>query len=165
MNNMFTGCTSFTSLNLSNFNTAKVTNMKKMFSGCLSLTSLNIANFVTTNEADISNMFLGGGNLTTIYCNNTWSCSKSDGMFVGCGKLKGAVAFDPSKTDVSMANPDTGYFTKYSASSVSQINADADAQVEVFNLNGVKIADSIDGLDAGIYIVHQGEIVKKVAIK
>ena len=64
-----------------------------------------------------------------------------------------------------MANPDTGYFTKYSASAVSQINADADAQVEVFNLNGVKIADSIDGLDASIYIVHQGEIVKKVAIK
>ena len=61
--------------------------------------------------------------------------------------------------------PETGYFTKYSALSVSQINDDAYAPVEVFNLQGVKIADSIDGLDAGIYIVHQGEIVKKVAIK
>lgn len=64
-----------------------------------------------------------------------------------------------------MANPETGYFTKYSASSVLQIYADADASVKVFNLNGVKIADSIDVLDAGTYIVHQGEIVKKVAIK
>ena len=86
-------------------------------------------------------------------------------MFTGCTSLVGAVAYNRNATDVLMANPDTGYFTKYSASAVSQINADADAQVEVFNLNSVKIADSIDGLDAGIYIVHQGEIVKKVAIK
>ena len=77
-------------------------------------------------------------------------------MFTGCTSLVGAVAYNRNATDVLMANPDTGYFTKYSASAVSQINADADAQVEVFNLNG---------LDAGIYIVHQGEIVKKVAIK
>ncbi len=38
---MFLGCSSLTSLNLSNFNTNNVKEMSKMFSGCSSLTSLN----------------------------------------------------------------------------------------------------------------------------
>ena len=32
-------------------------------------------------------------------------------MFVGCTQLKGAVAYDKYKTDATMANPETGYFT------------------------------------------------------
>ncbi|EHG24181.1 hypothetical protein HMPREF9332_00382 [Alloprevotella rava F0323] len=33
-------------------------------------------------------------------------------MFSGCENLKDAVPYDASKVDVSMANPETGYFTK-----------------------------------------------------
>ena len=40
-----------------------------------------------------------------------------------------------------------------------------DAPCEVFNLNGVKIADSTDNLPAGIYVVRQGDTAKKVAVK
>ena len=36
---------------------------------------------------------------------------------------------------------------------------------EVFSLNGVKIADSIDNLPAGIYVVRQGNTAKKIAVK
>lgn len=50
--------------------------------------------------------------LPTIYCKDTWKCGKSGDMFYGCWSLKGAVAYDGSKTDVKMANPETGYFTK-----------------------------------------------------
>ena len=41
MSYMFSGCSSLTSLNLSNFNTNNVNNMSFMFSKCSSLTSLN----------------------------------------------------------------------------------------------------------------------------
>ena len=40
-----------------------------------------------------------------------------------------------------------------------------DALCEVFNLNGVKIADSTDNLPAGIYVVRQGKTAKKIAVK
>ena len=38
-------CSRLTSLNLSNFNTANVNDMRHMFSGCIGLTSLNLYNF------------------------------------------------------------------------------------------------------------------------
>ena len=40
-----------------------------------------------------------------------------------------------------------------------------DAPYEVFNLNGVKAAESTVNLPAGIYIVRQGNNVKKIAVK
>lgn len=36
---------------------------------------------------------------------------------------------------------------------------------EIFNLNGVKVADSADGLPAGIYIVRQGAKTEKIVVK
>ena len=46
---MFFACDSITSLDLSNFDTQNVTNMKYMFSGCISLSSLDLSNFNTQN--------------------------------------------------------------------------------------------------------------------
>ena len=50
MSNIFIGCSSLTSLNLSNFNRNNVNDMSEMFSHCRSLTSLNLSNFNTNNE-------------------------------------------------------------------------------------------------------------------
>ena len=111
MNYMFSGCSALTTLDLSNFNTAKVTNMSFMLGYCYALTTLDISNFKTEKVTDMSAMFYGCSALTTIYCNYTWTCSSSSEMFNGCTSLKGAVPFDSSKNDVSMANPYTGYFT------------------------------------------------------
>ena len=77
-------------LNLTNFNTAKVSRMSDMFNNCSSL--------------------------TTIYCNDDWSVGGKvhyhDHMFSNCPNLKGGgAAYDSSKTGIEMANPTTGYFT------------------------------------------------------
>ena len=112
MKEMFYGCSSLTSLNLSNFNTEKVQNMKYMFDSCSSLTSLNLSNFNIKKVQDMSGMFADNTSLQTIYCNNTWTCALSDEMFYNCTNLKGAVKYNANKEDVSMANPNTGYFTK-----------------------------------------------------
>jgi len=54
---MFYNCKSINSLDLSNFDTSKVTNMTKMFYSCISLSSLNLSNFNTSSFEDISSIF------------------------------------------------------------------------------------------------------------
>ena len=54
---MFGSCSKLTSLNLSNFDTSKVTSMYRMFNGCKSLTHLDIRNFDFTKVTSYSNMF------------------------------------------------------------------------------------------------------------
>ena len=112
MADMFGGCSALTSLDLKNFYTENVENMRLMFSGCSSLTSLDLKNINTQKVWNMNEMFKNCSNLASIVCNKTWKCKKSQDMFNGCTALRGAVAYDESKTDVTMANPETGYFTK-----------------------------------------------------
>ena len=109
---MFEGCWRLTSLDVSHFNTQNVTKMSSMFEGCRRLTSLDVSHFKTQKVTDMSGMFQDCGALTTIKSNTAWQCPQSGGMFAGCTKLKGAVAYDQNKTDATMANPETGYFTR-----------------------------------------------------
>ena len=112
MNRMFEVCSALSKLDVSKFDTKNVTEMSGMFYGCKALTQLDVTKFNTKNVTDMSSMFHYCSKLTTIYCNDTWTCNKSNKMFVACPKLKGAVSYDESKTNVAMANPNTGYFTK-----------------------------------------------------
>ena len=54
---MFSGMRSLTSLDLSNFDTSKVTNMNGMFSSSVNLTSLDLSNFDTSKVMNMSSMF------------------------------------------------------------------------------------------------------------
>ena len=86
---MFSGCSGFTSLDLSNFNTENVTNMGSMFRGCSSLTSLNVNSFNTDNVTDMSRMFLYCSELSSIDVSkfNTAEVSYMYFMFEGCSGL------------------------------------------------------------------------------
>ena len=57
MSGMFRECSSLKELNLNNFNTNNVTDMRYMFWGCSSLKELNISNFNTNNVTNMSYMF------------------------------------------------------------------------------------------------------------
>ena len=96
---------------LDNLNTTNVTDMSEMFYNCSALTELDMSNFKTDNVIDMTEMFLNCLSLRTIYCNDTWTCDVSTNMFKGCTSIKGAAAYDASKVDVTMANPETGYFS------------------------------------------------------
>ena len=52
------------------------------------------------------------------------------------------------------------------SSAIDEVVADfnVDAPCEVFNLTGMKVADTTVDLPAGIYIVRQGDTVKKIAV-
>ena len=82
-----------------------------MFCGCEGLTSLDVSGFDVSKVTEMSSMFLACISLQTIYCNDSWSCKSSMSMFNQCIQLSGAVKYDSTKTDVTMANPTTGYFT------------------------------------------------------
>ena len=56
---MFFRCLSLKELNVSNFNTNKVTNMDLIFSNCRSLKELNLSNFNTDNAINMQAMFSG----------------------------------------------------------------------------------------------------------
>ena len=57
MSEMFSNCSSLTSLNLSKFNTKNVKSMCNMFYNCCSLVFLDISNFNYDNVINKDNMF------------------------------------------------------------------------------------------------------------
>ena len=112
MSCMFAGCSALRTLDVSRFDTSQVTDMSGMFRGCKSLAELNLYFFDTSEVTRLSGMFYGCSSLTTIYSNSSWSCRNSNDMFSGCNSLRGAATNVGKSFDVSMANPETGYFTK-----------------------------------------------------
>ena len=80
MTRMFSGTSSLTTINLSNFDTAKVTDMSAMFYGMSSLTTLNLSSFNTSQVTDMGAMFWGMSNLTTLNL-SSFDTSKVTGMF------------------------------------------------------------------------------------
>ncbi len=114
MSNMFYKCWSLSNLDLNNFNTNNVINMQGMFYSCFSLISLNLGSFDTSNVVKTGGMFQSCTKLKTIYVSSLWNMSNvtdSVNMFGNCASLTGAVPFDSTKTDASMANYTTGYLT------------------------------------------------------
>ena len=113
MSCMFMNCSSLTALDLSNFNISNVTNMYSMFSGCSSLVNLNLSSFNTSNVTNMNGMFYDCSSLVNLNLSsfNTSNVTSSSLMFHSCTSLSGAVSYDNTKTDISMANYTTGYLT------------------------------------------------------
>ena len=86
---MFKGCRNLTSLNLSGWNTAKLTNMNDMFDGCLALTSLNLSGWTNTMFTDMSGIFSNFYALTSLDLTNfnTSAATNMSGMFSGSNTL------------------------------------------------------------------------------
>ena len=148
MSGMFAGCYRLTSLDLSNFKTENVQNMSYMFSGCSSLTSLDLSNFKTEHVQGMSGMFRGCNSLQNIYCNDTWTCSRSWEMFLDCTSLQGAVDYDSSKTDAAMANPETGYFTEKGITGVATATTEGDASIQtIYSTDGRRLNELQRGLN------------------
>ena len=86
---MFYSCSGLTSLNLSNFDTSKVTSMGNMFSDCRALTSLDVSNFDTSKVTSMSGMFSICLALTSLDVSNfdTKAVTSMSGMFSSCSAL------------------------------------------------------------------------------
>lgn len=67
MNNMFNGCSSLITLDMSSINTSKVTTMQEMFSGCSSLTSLNLSDLNMKKLQYVAHMFYECSSLKDVF--------------------------------------------------------------------------------------------------
>lgn len=119
MNRMF-ALSKIETVNLSSFDTSKVTSMSYMFAYS-SFEKLNLSGFNTSNVVNMSNMFDQCKKLKTIYASNrfvTDNVTSSSGMFRDSLYLKGGAgtSFSSSHTDKEYARIDggtssPGYFT------------------------------------------------------
>ena len=106
---MFQNCTSLTSLDVSSFNTSRVTNMSGMFASCSSLTSLDVTSFNTSMVTDMSGMFYGCSKLTSLDLSHfdTSNVTAMFNMFQYCSSL---TSLDVSGWDTSMVTSMGGMF-------------------------------------------------------
>ena len=85
-----------------------------MFYRCSGLTSLDLSNFNTAEVTDMTEMFCSSSALTTIFVSDkfvTGQVTSSVDMFSGCDKLIGAIKHDGKNTNnKDYANYETGYF-------------------------------------------------------
>lgn len=104
MSNMFKGCTSLTSLDLSSFNMDKVKNMESMFSGCSALKELKFA-AACPKVTNITNMFRDCSSLESLNLSSFTAVKarKTSLMFFGCSSLK---TLNLSKFTPKGINPD-----------------------------------------------------------
>ncbi len=60
----------------------------------------------------------------------------------------------------------SGYIDVAETSGIADIATDnKNAPIEVYNINGVRVSDNIEGLDSGFYIVRQGNKASKISVK
>ena len=87
---MFSNCQDITEIDLSNFNTSKVTYMSCMFYYCSQLTSIDLSNFDTSQVTYMNSMFSGCSQLTSIDLSNfdTSKVTDMEYMFAYCSQLK-----------------------------------------------------------------------------
>ena len=90
MYQMFLGCSSVTSLDLSGWDTSQVTDMEAMFFGCSSLISLDLTGWDTSQVTDMRSMFEDCSLLASLDVTG-WDTSKvttMNQMFLRCSSLK-----------------------------------------------------------------------------
>ena len=93
---MFVGCRSLKTLDLSQWNTASVQDMRKMFRVCTGLTSCGVETWDTSKVKSFEEMFYGCSNLGTLDL-STWDTAAATNMtafFSGCSTLTTVWASD-----------------------------------------------------------------------
>lgn len=142
------------------------------FKDCTSLTDVSLPASLTKIG---DKCFKNCSSIASIYCEaqeppvcTEISEERGEGTFFGVPA--DAEIFVPVGSKELYENaPGWSHFTNIQeyafASEGAVIEAATDAPCEVYNLSGVKVGTETDGLDAGLYLVRQGDKVTKVAVK
>jgi surface protein len=90
MDNAFNGCSVVTELDVSNWDTSKVTTMWQMFQNCPMLTSLDLTGWNTSKVKNTANMFFNCSGLTELDLSsfNVKNVTNAVNMFNSCRNLE-----------------------------------------------------------------------------
>ena len=160
----FESCNALTSMTIPNY----VTEIGEYaFASCSGLTSVNIPASVRSigNKAFSECNKLVEINYSTIdpaiadrdvFSNNSY---KTATLNVAIGGLDKAYSTSPWMYFLNIQEKD------FTGIEMVMAELDPNVPVEIFGLSGTKVADTTEGLPAGLYIIRQGKISKKVAVK
>ncbi len=100
MAGMFYHCENLTSLNLTTFDTSNVVTMNRMFDSCRSLEYLDLSSFDTKNVSDMEALFYECNNLKNINLDNfnMASLTIARAMFYNCNKINVVINVNSSST-------------------------------------------------------------------
>lgn len=144
---MFHGCSGLTSLDVSNWNTSNVTKMDDMFNACSGLISLDVSKWNTGSVTDMSNMFEDCKGLTSLDVSkwNTGKVTDMASLFSGCSGL----------TSLDVSNWNTGS-VEYMSHMFKDCNSLASLDLSKFDMSN----DSNSGVDAML----QGTCLDKITL-
>ena len=131
---MFYGESNLTSLDLSKFKTSRVTNMDYMFSGISNLITIDLSSFDTSQVTDMSGMFYDMSNLTTLDLSNfdTSQVTDMDYMFTG---MHNVTALNISNFNTSNVRYMNHMF--YGMSSITSLNLSNFNTSKVINMKAM----------------------------
>ena len=134
MSYMFSHCSSLTSLDVTHFNTAKVTDMSAMFYSCSSLTSLDVTHFNTENVTKMYSMFYSCSSLTSLDVThfNTAKVTNMLAMFYSCSAL---TSLDVTHFNTANVTNMSRMFS--SCSSLTSLDVRNFNTANVMNMNGM----------------------------
>ena len=164
-NYAFAGCSGLTSVSIP----GSVTSIGSgAFTGCSGLTSVTIPESVTSIEYGA---FWGCSGLTSIYygADNPIQGDLDifrDDTYRNCTLYLSEKGLEKGKSIVPWGMFDNIQVYDF-PTGVSEISSDFDENepYEVFSLDGIKVADSADGLAPGTYVLRQGKTSKKIMVK
>ena len=130
MGYMFAEMHNLTSLDISNFDTSKVTNMRAMFDAMRNLTTLNLSNFDTSKVTNMRAMFNDMRNLTTLNLSNFDTSKVTDMRYM--------FAVTPNLTTLDLSNFDTSQVTDMNAMLYSMHNL---TTLNLSNFDTSKVTD------------------------
>ncbi len=134
MSHMFYGMRNLISLNLSNFDTSKVTNMSHMFRDMRSLTTLDLSNFNTSKVTNMRDMFRDMRSLTTLNLSN-FDTSKVTDMGFMFEEMRSLISLDLSNFDTSKVTDMNGMF--YGMRNLTSLNISSFDTSKVTNMSGM----------------------------
>ena len=146
---MFYNCTSLQSIDLTKWYNDKIQSMAYMFYNCNNLTSLDVSNFDTSNVTNMRWMFAGCDQLTSLDVSN-WDTSKVTNMvcmFDSCLEL---TSLDVSNWDTSNVT-DMGFmfYGCYNLTSLDVSNFDTSNVTNMFAMfNDCKKITTIKGIES-----------------
>ena len=145
MSGMFYGCQKLSSLDLSKFNTEKVTDMRDMFAGCQKLSSLDLSKFNTEKVTNMSGMFKDCLELSSLDLSkfNTKEVKHMNSMFESCSALS---SLDLSNFNTANVESMGNMFINCSALSSLTLSNFNTANVEFMDnmFNGCSVLTSLD---------------------